>query len=461
MCIRDSLLISDSDDFRKKLKLHYTYPKPIPPLLFFGNPLDIRDSLYAKAIGYNGAMTKAFIENTPKKVSMVNPALFSFELSVAEHKDLTIYNNDELNHIVYLISTGELEIEYRGKASFLQAYNGHSENKQLACLLVFRKVQKYFKNNNFCINSLNAIIECIDNTMTKARSVSDKIIALIRKSNYRLGTINDAINDGGCIFFQFDDYSKNRNVVSQLHKHSNYTLKFQRKSIQYYELTENIPLNTTLTVISRNAYLNLYKIAYISGVYLYSSAFLPKKQYSSKKISANEVPVFIEPPDDLLIDNVNNLVIKKVQSVFYKYAQLKYISKVHKIPKAVKYCFFVYYNKYLIGGFGFEWTKDKTYDVWLLSDFCTNNKIPRLSKLILLCVKSSIVKKILSRLMVADISSCYTKVYTSNPVSMKYRGLFNKVGRNGNHLIYDTQLGSINGYEEILEKYVKYVNSAK
>ena len=63
--------------------------------------------------------------------------------------------------------------------------------------------------------------------------------------------------------------------------------------------------------------------------------------------------------------------------------------------------------------------------------------------------------------MVEDISSCYTKVYTNNPVSMKYRGLFHKVGRDGNHLIYETQLGSINGCEDIIRKYVKYINSTK
>ena len=139
----------------------------------------------------------------------------------------------------------------------------------------------------------------------------------------------------------------------------------------------------------------------------------------------------------------------------------KYIVKVHKIPKSVKFCFFVYYDRFLIGGFGFEWTKDKEYDIWLMSDFVTNNKIARLSKLVLLCLKSNIVKTYLSRLMVEDISSCYTKVYTSNPVSMKYRGLFRKIGRRCNHLIYDTQLGTVNGYNEIISNYRKYVSLSK
>lgn len=454
-------LISDTECFKKKLKLRGSYPKPIPPLLFFGDPLNIKESLNAKSIRYNGAMKKAFIDNTPERVSMVNPALFSFELSIAEYKDLVIYNNDELNHIVYLIVTGQLKIEYKGKASFLQAFNGNSEEKQLTCLLVFSKIQKYFKNNDFCISYLSAIVECIDNTITKSKPIAEKIISLIRKSDYRLGTINDAIEEGGCVFFQFDDYSKNRNVVSKLRKHSDYALKFQRKLTQYYGLTENIPSNAALTVISRNAYLNLNKVAYIGGVYLYSSASIFNEKFSAKMPQIVETPVFIDPPDNLLIDNPEKIVIKKVHPILYRSAQVRYIAKVHKIPKSVKYGFFVYYDNFLLGGFGFEWTKDRTYDIWLLSDFCTNNKIPRLAKLILLCIKSDIVKRKLSRLMVEDISSCYTKVYTNNPVSMKYRGLFHKVGRDGNHLIYETQLGSINGCEDIIRKYVKYINSTK
>lgn len=457
----DFSLICDTEDFRRKLKLYGNYPNPMPPLLFFGNPLDMKESLNAKAIRYTGAMTKTFIDNTPDMVSMVNPALFSFELSIAKNKKIIIYNNDELNHIIYLISTGALRLEYIDKASFLQSYNSNDACSQLTCLLVFRKIQQYLKDNDFCKKSLKAIVESLGNTIIKAKVLASKIIDLISRSDYRLGTVNDAISDGGCVFFQFDDYSKNRNIVSKLRKYSNYSLKFQKKQVKYYGLTENIPDNTILTLYSYNSYINLNKVAYISGVYFYSSAKVSKELFSPKITPKLEFPVFIDPPDDLIIEDPRCLSIKKVQSLYYKQAQEKYIVKVHKIPKSVKFCFFVYYDRFLIGGFGFEWTKDKEYDIWLMSDFVTNNKIARLSKLVLLCLKSNIVKTYLSRLMVEDISSCYTKVYTSNPVSMKYRGLFRKIGRRCNHLIYDTQLGTVNGYNEIISNYRKYVSLSK
>lgn len=456
----DFLQIRDTECFKKKLKLHGSYPNSIPPLLFFGNPLNIKDSLNAKAIYYNGEMKKAFIDNTPKKVSMINPALFSLEMSIAEYKELIVYNNDELNHIVYLIATGQLKVEYKGKASFLQVFNSSSEEDQLTCLLIFRKASKYFANNDFSKSYLSAIVESIDDTVSKLKPIVEKEIALIRKFDYRIGTINDAFEEGGCVFFQFDDYSKNRTVVSALRKHSDYALKFQRKKTLYYGLTENVPSNVELTVLSRNAYLNLNKRAYIDGVYLYSSASVSDARISTKKPKIVETHGFIEPPDNLVIDDIEKLVIKKVDSSLFLTAQERYVFKVHKFKRA-KYCFFVYYDEFMLGGFGFDWTKDKKYDVWLLSDFCTNNKIPRLSKLILLCVKSDIVKRKLSRLMVEDVSLCYTKVYTKNPVSMKYRGLFHKVERGYGFLKYETQLGSINWSEDIVMNYVKYLNGVK
>ena len=91
----------------------------------------------------------------------------------------------------------------------------------------------------------------------------------------------------------------------------------------------------------------------------------------------------------------------------------------------------------------------------------TNNAIPRLSKLILLCVKSRWVKKFLSRRTLDDFVTCETKVYTHNPVSMKYRGLFKKVSQEKNHLVYTCELGTEGEFTDIIAKYKQFISRKK
>ena len=119
------------------------------------------------------------------------------------------------------------------------------------------------------------------------------------------------------------------------------------------------------------------------------------------------------------------------------------------------------YEGYVLGGFGFDFPKDEDYDIWLLSDFSTNNRVPRLSKLILLCIKTKLTKKYISRGMMEEVRTCYTKVYTQAPVSMKYRGLFKKASKEPNFLIYETELGEINNTAEVIQKYQSFKKKAK
>ena len=180
----------------------------------------------------------------------------------------------------------------------------------------------------------------------------------------------------------------------------------------------------------------------------------------SSKTEKAVIMSFQEPPNELQINDLSVLKIVPVKSSIFLQAQHVYVKKVEKISKC-RFAYLVFYDKYLIGGFGFDYPKMQEYDVWLLSDFCTNNTIPRLSKLILLIVKSKCVQQSVSRKMHMASNTCYTKVYTHAPVSMKYRGVFKKISKEDNHLLYATELGSSGTMEEVLKKYQSYLKSKK
>jgi hypothetical protein len=454
--------IESLEDFKKRLKVRYTFPKPTSPLLFYGNPLDIMESMSAKKIDLNASLIKTFLEQTDEAVTTVNPNIYSLEMKVYKLKKLVIYNNDEFNHIIYLVATNQLKIKYDDSVQFIQNHNTDEPKIQLACLLIFHKLKKFIAQGMKTDYSRNAIISATEGmqaSITNSLPFCENLIEMFKNVDYRLGTLNAAIEDGGCVFFQFDDFAKSRTTAYLIKKKSSYNGSFVRQKTEYYKVEENLPPNTTLTLVSRNKYLNLFKCAQVGEITFYSSK-RPKEQKITHKNRKEESVSFNEPPDELEINDESKLRIVKVSPLNYKVAQLKYINKVHKVSLA-RFCYFVMYEDYMLGGFGFDIPKILSYDIWLLSDFATNNRVPRLSKLILLCIKSITTKTLISRAMIEEVKTCYTKVYTQAHVSMKYRGVFNKADKEKFFILYDTILGESGSMKEVVNKYQQYKKNLK
>ena len=178
--------------------------------------------------------------------------------------------------------------------------------------------------------------------------------------------------------------------------------------------------------------------------------------YKSNHVEVNE----IVPPDDLVIDNPNSLKIVRVSSTCLHCLQKKYIKKVDQCSMCT-YAFAVMYEKYTLGGFGFTLPQHKGYDLFQLTDFCTNNNIPRLAKLILLCIQTTGVQKELSRRMHKLCEKVISCAYTHKPVSMKYRGVYQKVKEHctSSYLAYEGQLGKFATNKEVIEKYQKMLKN--
>lgn len=142
--------------------------------------------------------------------------------------------------------------------------------------------------------------------------------------------------------------------------------------------------------------------------------------------------------------------------------QKKYIKKVDQCSKCT-YSFVVMYDKYTLGGFGFTLPQHKGFDLFQLTDFCTNNAIPRLSKLILLCIQSYSVQRELSRRMHKLCENVISLAYTHKPVSMKYRGIYNKIKDHctTSYLAYEGKLGIYSSTKEIIDKYAKMLKNGK
>jgi len=99
----------------------------------------------------------------------------------------------------------------------------------------------------------------------------------------------------------------------------------------------------------------------------------------------------------------------------------------------------------LVGAFAFAYPRGvggMACDIYLLSDFAIRpSPHRRLSKLILACVMSREVKADLEHWLVSRLSKIGTTAFTKNPVSMKYRGLFEVYSRDEGKVNYMGQAG--------------------
>ncbi len=76
--------------------------------------------------------------------------------------------------------------------------------------------------------------------------------------------------------------------------------------------------------------------------------------------------------------------------------------------------------------------------IFMQSDFVVNCNTKRLSKLLIMLVKSHDVRMLIARKMGNYYDGVKTTVYTTSPVSMKYRGVFNLDRRDEGKLMYSS-----------------------
>lgn len=95
--------------------------------------------------------------------------------------------------------------------------------------------------------------------------------------------------------------------------------------------------------------------------------------------------------------------------------------------------------------------------IFMQSDFVVNSETKRLSKLLIMLVKSHDVRKLIARKMYNYYNGVKTTVYTVSPISMKYRGVFNLERRDEGKLIYSSDFTE----ESLNELYALWIKKYK
>lgn len=473
--INDFLNISSYIDFCKKTKLKYKVPWQRTPLLYQGNPYSSLESYQTKSLPCNSKQASALYDalksHNVKDICIVNGFMFYYELFLLDKFNVSIYCQDPYCYLLYQIANDKLKIKYGEKLSWVEDYNNGTPSRQLALALYCSKLQKYYMSESARNTAIYESLKLkAKESIEKTEKDSQKLLTLLTSCDFKIGTLNDAIKEKKVVFFNYGKDKTQKRTFKLIRENSDLDLDFDVKRNEYYEVVESIPQDSYFYYFSNSPYLrNLHKLAlfnssngerWSAGRFLYSNHPTEDRQastsYKSNFIEVNE----LVPPDDLIIDNPQLLKIALVGSDYLYSLQKKYIKKVDLVSHCT-YPFVVMYGDYTLGGFGFTLPQHKGYDLFQLTDFCTNNNISRLSKFILLCIQSCAVQKELSRRMHRLVEKVISCAYTHKPVSMKYRGIYNKVKEHctSSYLAYEGVLGKYNGNDDIIHKYQKMLKN--
>lgn len=477
--LEDYQSITSYQQFCEVTGLKYDVPNELCPLLYQGNPYSAIETFMTAPLSYNSEMVSALhdavITNGHKEICIVNGFMYYYELFFLDKVEVSIYCQDAYCYLLYMLANGKTSLTYKDKLAWLEDYNNPTPSRQLALALYAVKLQKYFMSES-ARNS--AVFEALKikarESIEKTEEANERLMRLLTTCDFHVGTLEEAIKNKKVIFFNFGRMEKKQKRAFKLiSENSDLKLDFSVESNDYYNLVESIPSDSYFYYFSNSPYLrNLHKIAMwnnssgerrSAGRFLYCNKPTAQNNastsYSSYRIECNE----IVPPDDLEITDASKLMIERVNPPLLHCLQKKYIKKVDQCS-VCQFAFVVKYDKYTLGGFGFTLPQHKGYDLFQLTDFCTNNAIPRLSKLILYCIQSVGVQRYLSRRMRKLCEKVISCAYTHKPVSMKYRGVYKKVKEHctSSYLAYEgILLGIYPTNKEIIDKYQKSLKNGK
>lgn len=475
--LEDFKSISTYEEFLDRTKLKYDCPKPLIPLLYQGNPYAPIEAFQTKSLSYGSKYASVLYESLKKhnqtEVCIVNGFMYYYELFLQDKIQVKIYAQDPYCHLLYMLANGKIVLKYNEKLSWLEEFNEPTPSRQLALALYAAKLQKTFMSES---TRNDAIFEALKarakESIEKTEASSEKLLKMLTTCEYHVGTLQDAIANEKVIFFNYGKNKLQKRTFKLIRENSDLEMEFDLKRNDYYEVIETLPEDSYFYYLSNSPYLrNMHKLAMFNsstgerrsaGSFLYCNKDCPKNQvstwYTKEKEEVNE----IVPPDDLVIDDPSKLRVMKVNSSYLLCLQKKYIRKVDMVSRCML-AFVVMYDKYTLGGFGFTLPQHKGFDLFQLTDFCTNNNIPRLSKLILYCIQTKDVQKSLSRSMHKLCERVISIAYTHKPVSMKYRSVYNKIQElcTPSYLAYEGILGKYDSNKDVIEKYTKSLKNGK
>ena len=442
--------IDTKEKFLKAFGIKKEMPKRTDPLIF-AESYEVAVRNISKGFPPTKKILTAILHHTEGKISLINPFNYVSELALYSKRKIKIYNNNEHNYIVRELALGNLDLTYDNHFAVLNGYKDGTPERELCLFFIFSKTQKFDMKYDYANLEWQSYRARINDSIDKINPTALEMVKMFKEVEYVDGTIRDALNNKEIAIYQQEYNSKNNSTVTALKKNSSYDSSYERQLVSYHDLNIDSPL----LVVSKNEFLPYETVAKDMSIRLYSNR---SKYEGLRTPDLTPKPItYKTPPDDFKITPDSNITIQEIPVNLFSLIQQKCVKKVSKFRSPV-FSYVIMCDDIVLGAVGFDWGKNmkSEYDLFVLSDFCTNNNIRLMSKFILFCIKTVEMKKLVERKGVQAMNKAYTLVYTTQPVSMKYRGAFKKVKNDSpRSLKYEFEFGSIGTIKDAIKEYLK------
>jgi hypothetical protein len=190
-------------------------------------------------------------------------------------------------------------------------------------------------------------------------------------------------------------------------------------------------------------------------VYIYSNLSVRPGVFR-KKINEKVTPYSLLMPDEEIPPSATITAIEVDLATINHYRNM-YLSKKIQ-PGSGGPCYLVFAGDKLFGLFIFQAYSQKggaKDEIYMLSDFVVpSTRLKRLAKLLLMVTRCADMKTILSEKIVRDYKAILTTAFTDQPVSMKYRGVYELAKRGQGFLNYKAEFNETT-FKEVTALWMK------
>ncbi|MDO6395558.1 hypothetical protein Q4554_15880 [Leptospira santarosai] len=168
-----------------------------------------------------------------------------------------------------------------------------------------------------------------------------------------------------------------------------------------------------------------------------------KKTYFFTPTTGNENTTLKIVPDDFQFSEKSKIEFAKVTSdLIFHYKHIFMSSRVNYSDKEDFGIAFLA-DGHVFGFAGFKKFMSSMNHIFVSSDFVVKSGEKRISKLLIMLLLSTEIKKFLTRQYLHAYRGVRTSVYTPHPVSMKYRGVYELVERKKGKLVYQQDFKNV------------------
>ena len=351
--------------------------------------------------------------------------------------DVSLYSSA----VGYLACNKEFNIMFEGDLSFIQERSDvNSFFEKTAALLVACDMARYGgRKNEYARKHFNYYVENFEHFFNKAKDRLDRIIPEMPLQGYFAGDwrthVKHAIEEGAGIlafppFFKGDYESQFKFIDNNIHwpapDYDIYEPKMLGKIIDEVDAS-----GVNYCILSDQLFEHRKPVLeYVTGRKVPHYCYARTDKSSVRHIYKAPEPFAYDPITPAKLTAKSEVQVVLAESRHMDFIKDIYLQKTIIHTSGVAN-FLIFIDKMLVGGIIYSLPKFPTFGhntIYLLSDV-TISRDAKLSKLIAKLATSKTLLSLVSKKLISRVDYVVTTARTHNPVSMKYRGIYEMLNR--------------------------------